>query len=101
MNLKKLVDLGADVLNNELEKSLDMIILNWMSKGFYTDMTEGEMRKSISALLEPMLEDIKKVENDIHMNQSYGMGDTDEMMMELSRKKMNFIRKVSELSRTI
>lgn len=88
------------MLNNELEKSLDHIILSWMARGFYTDMTEGQIRKSLSDLLVPMLEDIKLIESDIVDNQSFGLGDTDEMMMELSRKKMAYIRKISELLKT-
>lgn len=88
------------MLNNELEKSLDTIILNWMAKGYYTDMSEGQIRKSISDLLSPMLEDIQIVENAIIDNQSFGTLDSDELMMELSRKKMNYIRKVSELLQT-
>ncbi len=88
---------GSLMLNNELEKSLDQIILSWMAKGFYSDLTEGQIRKSLSDLLVPMLEEIKLIESDIVDNQSFGLGDTDEMMMELSRKKMAYIRKISEL----
>ena len=97
MNSNSLVETGSLVLNNELEKSLDQIILSWMARGFYTDMTEGQIRKSLSDLLVPMLEDIKLIESDIIDNQSFGLGDTDELMMELSRKKMAYIRKISEL----
>ena len=88
------------MLNNELEKSTDTIILNWMAKGYYTDMSEGQIRKSISDLLSPMLEEIQMIENKIIDNQSFGTLDSDELMMELSRKKMNYIRKVSELLQT-
>jgi len=97
MNSNSLVETGSLVLNNELEKSLDQIILSWMARGFYTDMTEGQIRKSLSDLLVPMLEDIKLIESDIIDNQSFGLGDTDELMMELSRKKMAYIRKITEL----
>jgi len=97
VNLNSLVETGSLVLNNELEKSLDQIILSWMARGFYTDMTESQIRKSLSDLLVPMLEDIKLIESDIIDNQSFGLSDTDELMMELSRKKMAYIRKISEL----
>ncbi len=97
MNLNSLAETGSLVLNNELEKSLDQIILSWMARGYYTDMTEGQIRKSLSDLLVPMLEEIKLIESDIIDNQSFGLGDTDELMMELSRKKMTYIRKISEL----
>lgn len=85
------------MLNNELEKSLDTIILNWISKGYYSDITESQIRKSLSDMLTPMLEDIQVLENTITSNQYFGEDNTDELMMELSRKKMAYVRKVSEL----
>lgn len=88
------------MLNNELEKSLDTIIMNWISRGYYSDLTESQIRQSLSDLLSPMLEDIQVLENTITSNQYFGMDDTDELMMELSRKKMAYVRKVSELLKT-
>jgi hypothetical protein len=100
MNLNNPVTKGSSMVSSELEKSIDTIILSWISKGYYTDMTEGQIRKVLSDILEPMIEDIKMLENDILDNQSFGVADNDELMMKLSRKKMSYIRKISELSKT-
>lgn len=100
MNLNNPVTKGSLMISNELEKSIDTIILSWISKSYYTDMTEGQIRKVLSDILEPMIEEIKMLENDILDNQSFGVADNDELMMKLSRKKMSYIRKISELSKT-
>jgi hypothetical protein len=87
------------MLADEIEKSLDLIVFNWMAKNFYSDMTEGQIRKSLHNYLNPLFQEIRTLENDISDSYNFGMGDTDELLIELSRKKMSYIKKVSELMR--
>lgn len=88
------------MLSDEIEKSLDMIVFSWMAKNYYSDMTEGEVRNSLYIYLSPMLEEILFLENEIADSRSFAFTDSDELVMELSRKKMKYIRAVSELMKT-
>lgn len=87
------------MISDEIEKSLDLIIFNWMAKNYYSDMTEGQVRKSLHAYLNPTLEEIKILEDEISDSYSFAFSDTDELVLELSRKKMKFVKMVSELMR--
>jgi hypothetical protein len=86
-------------MSEDIEKSLDRIVMNWIAKGFYSEITEGQLRKILYDDLNPYLEEIKKIENEIADSRDFCIGDTDELSIELSRKKMNYIRRVAELLR--
>ena len=89
----------VSMLSDEIEKSLDLIVFNWMAKGFYSDMTEGQIRKSLHDYLNPLFQQIRDLETEVSDSYNFGMGDTDDLLVELSRKKMSYIKLVSELMR--
>lgn len=84
---------------DEVEKSLDLIINTWNSKYLYSEVSEGQIRKVLYKVLEPMIVEIRALEDDLKDFKDFGMLGMDEVMIELSSKKMDFIKKVADLCR--